>query len=160
MTPRSPALSLLSLAAAASLPACCPVAAAGPPPASAQTVVVSNTGGGGGLPPPATCAPDQAPLSGRCFSMAGTAWQLTTQMPDGLRVFVVEFLPGGRTVSHDPADTTGDNDEWEQRGTSFRFWFNQRYVVHETTLANEQQMSGEALNVRSQRWAWSATRVR
>lgn len=139
--------------------ACCP-ASQGPPPATGVVVVANNGGGTMMPPPPAACGVDQAFLSGRCFSMANTAWQLSTAMPDGHRVFQVDFLPGGRTTSHDPVDTTTDNDEWEQQGSAFRFWFNSRYVVHETTLTNEQQIQGTTLNVRGQRWTWSATRVR
>lgn len=149
----------LCVAALCLASACCPAETA-PAPASAA-VVVTNNGGAPIVGPQATaCPPDQALLSGRCFSMANTAWMLSTAMPDGHRVFQVDFLPGGRTTSHDPVDTTTDNDEWEQQGTAFRFWFNQRFVVHETTLTNEQQISGTTLNVRGQRWTWSATRVR
>lgn len=151
-------LEVLCVISVCAVAACCP-ATSGPPPVT-QGVVVTNNGGGAFVPQATACPPDQAMLSGRCFSMANTAWQLSTDMPDGHRVFQVDFLPGGQTFSHDPVDTTRGNDEWEQQGSAFRFWFNQRFVVHETTLTNEQQISGTTLNVRGQRWTWSATRVR
>lgn len=156
LEPRS--LVVLCVMAMGGIAGCCP-APAGPP--VTQVAAVSNSGGGVMVAPPVmACPPDQAMLSGRCFSMANTAWQLSTAMPDGHRVFQVDFVAGGQTVSHDPVDTTRGNDEWEQQGSSFRFWFNERFVVHETTLTNEQQISGTTLNVRGQRWTWSATRVR
>ncbi len=105
------------------------------------------------------CADDALVADGQCVSLAGSAWELTTHMPEGTRVFLVELHPGGRCTSHDPADTT-DDDEWASEAKALRFWFNQRYVVYEAVLDGPTSMHGVTHNVTGLSWSWSAVRVR
>jgi hypothetical protein len=107
---------------------------------------------------PAACAKDEALLGTRCVPLDGTRWELTTSMPEGVRVFEIDLEPRGRLRSHDPADQT-DDDEWEVRDGALRFWFNRRYVVHEGARTTEATISGTAENVVHDRWEWFARRV-
>ncbi|MBX7191724.1 MAG: hypothetical protein K1X94_06690 [Sandaracinaceae bacterium] len=107
----------------------------------------------------ASCRSDQLVAGGQCISMEGSSWELTTHMPEGTRVFLVDFFPQGRCTSHDPADTT-DDDEWAIEHKALRFWFNQRYVVYEAELDGPTTMHGITHNVTGLSWSWSAVRVR
>jgi hypothetical protein len=107
---------------------------------------------------PAACAKDEARLGTRCVPLEGTRWELTTSMPEGVRVFEIDLEPRGRLRSHDPADST-DDDEWEVRDGALRFWFTHRYVVHEGARTTEATISGTAENVVHDRWEWIARRI-
>lgn len=130
----------------------------------AQTLAGNTNGGGGGVAaaaaPSAACGPEELSVRGGCLSMEGTSWELTTHMPEGTRMFLVDFHPGGRCTSHDPADSTPDDDEWAVQDKGFRFWFNHRYVVYEASLDDPRTMHGITHNVTGLSWAWTATRVR
>ncbi len=106
------------------------------------------------------CAADAIAVDGTCLTITGTTWELTTHMPEGTRVFLVDFLPGGRCTSHDPADSTDTNDEWAVESKGLRFWFNERYVVYEVELDDARTMHGITHNVTDLSWGWTATRVR
>lgn len=126
----------------------------------------ANDGAGttaGGEPAPfvvTQCAADAVAVDGSCLTITGTTWELTTHMPEGTRVFLVDFLPSGRCTSHDPADQTETNDEWAIEGKGLRFWFNERYVVYEVEMDDARTMHGITHNVNDLSWAWTATRVR
>lgn len=111
------------------------------------------------VPSQGSCPADTAPLQDGCVSVSGSRWQLTTHMPGGTRVFLVDLHPGGSVTSHDPVDTTEQNDEWSQQGEVVRFWFNDRYVVHTAVLRDASRMEGQAVNVNQTSWSWSAVRV-
>jgi hypothetical protein len=109
-------------------------------------------------PGPSGCGVDHVWLGDHCLAIAGSKWEMTTEMPtNDTRTFLIEFEPNGRLVSHDPADST-DDDEWEADGTHLRFWFNQRYVVYDANTTSELEMSGTALNVNDLQWPWAARR--
>lgn len=106
------------------------------------------------------CGADELAASGACVPMSGSTWLLTTHMPEGTRVFEIDLHPGGRCTSHDPNDTTPDDDEWAIESKGLRFWFNQRYVVYEAELDDARAMHGITHNVTDLSWSWSAVRVR
>ena len=106
------------------------------------------------------CEANEVPVGGVCATIEGTTWELTTHMPEGTRVFLVDFLPGGLCTSHDPADVTTGNDEWAVENKGLRFWFNERYVVYEVTLDDASSMHGITHNVNDLSWPWTARRVR
>jgi hypothetical protein len=106
------------------------------------------------------CGADELAVSGACVPMSGSTWLLTTHMPEGTRVFEIDLHPGGRCTSHDPNDTTPDDDEWAMESKGLRFWFNHRYVVYEAELDDARAMHGVTHNVNDLSWSWSAVRVR
>lgn len=105
------------------------------------------------------CGANEVAVGGACAVIEGTTWELTTHMPEGTRVFLVDFHPGGRCTSHDPADSTTENDEWAVESKGLRFWFNERYVVYEVELDDVRTMHGITHNVNDLSWSWSARRV-
>jgi hypothetical protein len=109
---------------------------------------------------PEACGAEHVWVQGNCIDLAGSSWEFTTHMPEGTRVFAVDFHPGGKATSHDPADSTPDDDEWSTEGDTVHFWFNRRYVEHVAKLERPMEMQGKALNVVKTTWTWSARRVR
>jgi hypothetical protein len=109
-------------------------------------------------PPRRSCDPEDGTLRGGCLELVDSRWELTSHMPEGTRVFVIDLNRGGKLVSHDPHDTT-DDDEWDANGEELRFWFNQRYVVFEAIVVDPDAVSGDTLNINGVRWAWRATRL-
>jgi len=107
-----------------------------------------------------SCGLTELSFGGGCVPISGSTWLLTTHMPEGTRTFEIDFHPGGRCTSHDPADSTPDDDEWAIEAKGLRFWFNHRYVVYEVELDGPRAMHGITHNVNDLSWAWSAVRVR
>ena len=132
------------------------VACGGAPPAQETTPVEVTQ-----VEAEPTCPSDQAWIEGVCFSAAGSRWWFVTDLPTGgHREFEVVLLPGGRAEIGDQADTTPDNDTWEQHGRVLTITMNERYVVYSTTLTGEDQLRGRGINVRDEKWDFVITRRR
>ena len=84
-----------------------------------------------------------------------------TDLPTGgHREFEVVLHPGGRAEIGDEADTTPNNDTWEQNGRVLSIAMNQRYVVYSTTLTGADVLRGRGINVRDEKWDFVITRRR
>jgi hypothetical protein len=118
----------------------------------------------GSQPPPprpqqpiaSTCPGDAVALGGQCTSLVGTVWAYRDEDDE----YQIEFLPGGRFHTMNPADTTPDNDQWAVQGGEVHWWYNDRYVEYVGRPQDGQTLAGDALNTVGKRWSWTARRVR
>ena len=89
------------------------------------------------------------------IDVTGSRWLYV----DSNKSYDIEFLAGGIMRTHNPADTTPNNDFWWQNGYTVYWTFNNAYVTYTGNLNTDANyMSGSALNVVGLFWTWTATR--
>jgi hypothetical protein len=90
-----------------------------------------------------------------CFGVAGTRWTLAA----GGHEYEIQFADAGVLVSNNPADTTPDDDGWEQDGATVRFWFDDHATELSATVTASDLMhlSGTGHGVGGAPLSWSAT---
>ncbi len=81
-----------------------------------------------------------------CYTVAGSRWTVHA----GPSEYEVQFADGGRLLSTNAADTTPDDDGWEQQGSTVRFWFDDHATELTATLtpANLSHLSGNGHDAR------------
>ena len=89
------------------------------------------------------------------MDITGTRWLYS----DSDKSYDLEFRAGGVLYTHNPADTTPNNDFWSQNGNIVIWTFNNSYVTYTGTLNDTATfMAGSALNIVGTTWSWTATR--
>jgi hypothetical protein len=105
------------------------------------------------------CGPSGTRLGEGCWSAEGTRWSVAADGPGGAYEFELELLAGGRVRSNDHAASGPGNDEWFQSGPTLRVFLSDRFVEYRAEVTNGTVLVGDAINVRGQRWSWTAQRV-
>jgi hypothetical protein len=137
--------------------------------AALSLVACGGTSGGAGstMPhsrerPPYTACDDAAQVRLAptvCWNPTGSHWQFAAEAPGGALSFEVELMAGGRVRAGDVPNASPAVDEWFVENDELRIFLQNRYVEYRATLHNGTMMIGEAVNVRGDVWAFSATRV-
>ena len=83
---------------------------------------------------------------------------MAAQGPGESYEFELTLLRAGRVRSTDHAAAGPASDEWFQQGELLRVFLGDRFVEYRARIGNGTVLTGEALNVRGQRWSWRADR--
>jgi hypothetical protein len=87
--------------------------------------------------------------------LAGSRWELTTNINGHVKTELVEFGANGK-LNYVPANT-GEHS-WEQVGNALRIRFNNGYAVYVGHLENDAKIVGKASNRYGGIWTWVAER--
>jgi formylglycine-generating enzyme required for sulfatase activity len=105
-----------------------------------------------------TVRPELKRIAPASSQIAGTKWSLVYTGPDGYRSYEIEFVNGGRLKSNIAADTTLDNDFWEQSGSKVVFHFNNKYSIYEGQLIADGLIKGTAKNIVGASWGFECAK--
>ncbi len=105
------------------------------------------------------CGRERVRLETSCWSAEGTRWLVLADGPGGEYRFELELLAAGRVRARDHGAAGPASDEWFQEGPLLRVFLSDRFVEYRATISNGTVLTGEAMNVRGQRWEWRAQRI-
>jgi hypothetical protein len=92
-----------------------------------------------------------------CFAIAGSRWTVHA----GPNEYEVEFGADGHLVSTNAADTTPDDDGWEQQGGTVRFWFDNHATELTASVAPSslERLSGNGHDASGGSFAFTAEAI-
>lgn len=105
------------------------------------------------------CGATRVRLGAECWSAEGSRWAVFADGPGGAYEFDLELLAAGRVRSTDHAAAGPGADEWFQAGPLLRVFLSDRFVEYRARVTNGTVLVGDAINVRGQRWSWTAQRI-
>jgi hypothetical protein len=92
-----------------------------------------------------------------CYAIAGSRWTVHA----GASEYEVQFAEGGRLLSTNTADTTPEDDGWEQQGGTVRFWFDDHAteLTASLTPSNLTRLSGNGHDTSGGTFAFTAEAI-
>jgi len=88
-------------------------------------------------------------------NITNTTWHYV----DEDKEYDITFAENGKLINTNPADTTPENDTWEQKGNTIKFYFNDKYVKYTGTIQGN-TITGSAKNSVNKTWDFKMTIVK
>jgi hypothetical protein len=93
--------------------------------------------------------------------ISDSRWTLSFHNPKfGKKEFDLVFYADGKLGYLSPANTTPDNDFWEQIGNKVILKVNYGFAIYEGELINPNTLAGTATSKTGGTWEWKASRKR